>query len=63
VNGRPFYGWWIVAAGFGLEALIGALMFHATGSYVLGFSILAGLAATGSTFFLLASRPRRPAGP
>jgi sugar phosphate permease len=33
VIGRPFYGWWIVAAGFGLEALIGALMFHAYGAY------------------------------
>jgi sugar phosphate permease len=30
---RIFYGWWIVAAGFGLEGLIGALMFHAYGSY------------------------------
>jgi sugar phosphate permease len=35
VRGGPvFYGWWIVAAGFGLEALIGALMFHAYGAYV-----------------------------
>lgn len=31
---RVFYGWWIVAAGFGLETLIGALMFHAYGAYV-----------------------------
>jgi sugar phosphate permease len=31
---RVFYGWWIVAAGFGLEGLIGALMFHAYGAYV-----------------------------
>jgi len=31
---RIFYGWWIVAAGFGLEALIGALFFHAYGAYV-----------------------------
>jgi sugar phosphate permease len=29
-----FYGWYIVAAGFGIEALIGALMFHAYGAYV-----------------------------
>lgn len=29
-----FYGWWVVAAGFGLEALIGALLFHAYGAYV-----------------------------
>jgi sugar phosphate permease len=29
-----FYGWWIVVAGFGLEALIGALLFHAYGAYV-----------------------------
>lgn len=31
---RIFYGWWIAAAGFGIEALIGALMFHAYGAYV-----------------------------
>ena len=31
---RIFYGWYIVAAGFGIEALIGALMFHAYGAYV-----------------------------
>ena len=29
-----FYGWWIVGAGFGLEVLIGALVFHAYGAYV-----------------------------
>jgi sugar phosphate permease len=29
-----FYGWWIVAAGFAIEGLIGALMFHAYGAYV-----------------------------
>jgi MFS family permease len=29
-----FYGWWIVGAGFVLELLIGALMFHAYGAYV-----------------------------
>jgi sugar phosphate permease len=33
-RGRVFYGWWIVAAGFGLEVLIGALLFHAYGAYV-----------------------------
>ncbi len=32
-RGRIFYGWWVVGAGFGLEALIGALMFHAYGAY------------------------------
>ena len=32
--GRLFYGWRIVGAGFGLEALIGAFLFHAYGSYV-----------------------------
>jgi MFS family permease len=31
---RIFYGWWIVGAGFCLEMLIGALMFHAYGAYV-----------------------------
>jgi sugar phosphate permease len=30
---RVFYGWWMVGAGFGLELLIGALMFHAYGAY------------------------------
>jgi MFS family permease len=29
-----FYGWWIVAAGFGAQALSGALLFHAFNSYV-----------------------------
>ena len=29
-----FYGWWIVSAGFGLETLIGGLMFHAYGAYL-----------------------------
>jgi sugar phosphate permease len=33
-SGRAFYGWWIVGAGFSLEALIGALMFHSYGAYV-----------------------------
>jgi len=32
---RVFYGWWIVASGFGLELLIGALLFHAYGAYAL----------------------------
>jgi sugar phosphate permease len=31
---RIFYGWWIVAAGFVLEVLIGGLMFHTYGAYV-----------------------------
>jgi sugar phosphate permease len=29
-----FYGWWVVGAGFGLETLIGSLMFHAYGAYL-----------------------------
>ena len=29
-----FHGWWIVTAGFGLEALISSLMFHSYGAYV-----------------------------
>jgi sugar phosphate permease len=33
-RGRVFYGWWVVAAGFGLETLIGSLMFHAYGAYL-----------------------------
>jgi MFS family permease len=32
-RGPLFYGWWMVAAGFGLELLIGALLFHAYGAY------------------------------
>jgi MFS family permease len=31
---RIFYGWWIVAASFGLEVLIGVLLFHVYGAYV-----------------------------
>ena len=31
---RIFYGWLIVGAGFGVQALIGGLLFHAYGSYV-----------------------------
>ena len=31
---RVFYGWWIVAAGFGLFALGGGLLLHAFGTYV-----------------------------
>ena len=30
-----FYGWWIVAAGFVIQILNGALLFHAYGAYVL----------------------------
>jgi MFS family permease len=33
-QGRIFYGWWIVGAGFVLEALMGALLVHAYGAYV-----------------------------
>lgn len=29
-----FYGWWIVVAGFGVQALVGGLLFHAYGAYV-----------------------------
>ncbi|MYE45813.1 MAG: MFS transporter [Chloroflexi bacterium] len=31
---RIFYGWWIVAAGFGTHTINGALLFHAFGTYV-----------------------------
>jgi MFS family permease len=34
IGGRVFYGWWIVGAGFVIEALMGALLFHAYGAYV-----------------------------
>ena len=38
--GRPrlFYGWWIVVAGFGIQALIGALFMQAYGSYAAIFA-------------------------
>ena len=32
---RVFYGWWIVAAGFLVQVLSGALLFHGFGAYVL----------------------------
>ena len=31
---RIFFGWWIVVAGFGVQALVGGLLFHAYGAYV-----------------------------
>jgi hypothetical protein len=34
INPRLFHGWRIVAAGFVLEMLMGALLFHACGAYV-----------------------------
>ena len=33
-RGRIFYGWYIVAGGFLLSAMLGGLMFHAFGQYV-----------------------------
>ena len=33
-DGRFFYGWWIVVAGFGVFTLGGGLLFHAFGAYV-----------------------------
>ena len=32
-----FYGWWIVAAGFAVQATVGALLFHPFGIYVVEF--------------------------
>ena len=32
-----FYGWWIVGSGFAISALLGGLMFHAFGAYVVVF--------------------------
>lgn len=32
-----FYGWWIVLSGFVISALLGGLMFHAFGAYVVAF--------------------------
>jgi MFS family permease len=40
--------------------LVAGVLADRTGSYELGFSILATLAAVGSIFFVLARRPRRP---
>jgi MFS family permease len=34
ISARVFHGWRIVAAGFVLEMLMGALLFHAYGAYV-----------------------------
>src|SRR5687767_2053085 len=31
---RVFYGWWIVASGFGIQLLVGALLNQAYGAYV-----------------------------
>jgi MFS transporter, OFA family, oxalate/formate antiporter len=39
--------------------IVAGVLADRTGSYVLGFSVLAALAAVGSLFFLLARRPRR----
>ena len=36
-GGRIFFGWYIVAAGFLLTAVLGGLMFHAFGQYVVVF--------------------------
>jgi MFS family permease len=47
--------------------LVAGILADRTGSYEIGFSVLAGLAALGSVFFWLARRPppprRLPAGP
>ena len=32
-----FYGWWIVGAGFAVQATVGALLFHPFGLYVVAF--------------------------
>ncbi len=43
--------------------LLAGYIYDRTGSYSLGFDILAALAAAGSVFFLLAKRPTRPPRP
>ena len=40
--------------------LIAGLMYDRTGSYRVGFDILAAIALTGSVFFLLARKPGPP---
>jgi MFS family permease len=50
----------IIIIGTILGPIIAGLIFDRTGSYRIGFDIVAGLAAAGSLFFLLAPRPRRP---
>ncbi len=40
--------------------LIAGFMYDQTGSYRIGFDILAGIALSGSVFFLLATKPARP---
>ena len=39
--------------------LIAGVLADRTGTYEVGFRVLAGLAALGSVFFLLATRPER----
>jgi MFS family permease len=50
----------IVMLGMMGGPLVAGALADRTGSYVLGFHILAGLAALGSVFFLLATPPRTP---
>jgi hypothetical protein len=40
--------------------LVAGIIADTTGSYVIGFQVLAALAALGSVFFVLATPPRPP---
>ena len=53
----------IVMLGMMGGPLIAGILADRTGSYELGFAILAALAGLGSIFFVLARRPRRPLFP
>jgi MFS family permease len=53
----------IVMLGMMGGPLVAGILADRTGSYRVGFVILAGLAALGSVFFLLARRPARPRRP
>ena len=37
-QGRVFHGWWIVAAGAGIQMLVGTLVMHSYGAYLVVLS-------------------------
>ncbi len=51
----------IIIVGTILGPIIAGLVYDQTGNYRVGFDILAGIAAVGSVFFILARRPEPPA--
>ena len=51
----------VIILGSLLGPLIAGFMYDRTGNYQVGFDILAGFAAAGSVFFILAKKPQPPA--